>query len=192
MLQLKYGSYVRNNHLLKMEYSFTDYGIAANIDAALLLEICLRFLDINRNENLYFLIETADGLKRELDTSSDDSIRNSVFSFRTGFDSFEKASGVLFFFSDLLTKDGLCRFSFGCDNKNDEIQCGKYNTVKIRCDNKDKYVEIFEKLKIPYTDKLVTAYDTFTMDSPGISKKATHKGMSVTDIPEALKMYGLI
>ena len=191
MLQLKAGSYVYKNHLLNMEYTLTEDGISANIDAALIPEICLRFLDINKNERLYFRLETADGIKKEADVSPNGADRKASVSFRVDFDSFEKASGVLFFFSDLLTKDGLCTFFFGSDG-GDIIECGKYNTVKISCRDNSKYVEVLKNLEIPYTEKLVTAYDTFSKQSPGFSRKVTHKGMMAEDIPEALKIYGLI
>ena len=191
MLQLKAGSYVSKNHLLKMEYTTNSDGISANIDTGYIPEICLRFLALNKDKRLYFRLETAEGLKREADFSPDETLQNSTVSYRVDFDSFEKASGVIFFFSDLLMRDGLCRFYFGSDD-GDVLECGKYNTVNILCRDTSKYIEILEELEIPYTEKLVTAYDTFSKQSPGFSRRVVYKGVSVMDIPEALKMYGLI
>jgi len=191
MLRLKQGSYVHKAHLLNMEYTVTEEGITANIDSDLILDICLRFLHINKDKSLYFYLETSDEQKREIDVSSDSTARNASVSYRIDFDSFEKASGVLFYFSDLIARDGICRFKFGTQD-GDEIESGKYNIVKITSDDIEKYEKIFTLNEIPKVEKLTTAYDTFSKEHPGVSKRMTYKGMTVLDIPDALKAYGLI
>ena len=188
MLHLKPSSYVKNAHLLKSEYAVKDGKIIANLDAPLILDMVLRFLYINKDKALSFYLETPDNLKAEADFTNDSTPKNPMFAFNASFESFEKASGVLFFFSEILAKDGLCRYKFRADN--DEIYCEKYNIVTITCEDTEKYGKLLCDMKIPRTDNLVTAYDTFSKETPGMSKRVFYKGMSAKDLPQLFRQYG--
>lgn len=92
---------------------------------------------------------------------------------------------------ELLFNDGLCRFGFGSQANNDEIAVGKYNVVTIYCASNHSYRKLFEKFNISETANLVTAWDTFSEDSPGISEKYEMDGKDVYSILEDFKDWGI-
>lgn len=191
MLQLKPSTYVHKAEVLECAYSISQEEIKANVHFSLILDLCLRFLHLNKDKKLFFYLETPDGLSREADVSSDTFSKNPTQAFRVDFESFEKASALLFYFADLLLKDGLCRYKFGT-NEGDEFSVGKYNIITVTGENVERYEELFINAKIPKTEKLITAYDTFSKETPGFTKSSSFKGISVMEIPEYLKMYGII
>ena len=48
-----------------------------------------------------------------------------------------------------------------------------------------------EAHEIEKADHLLTAWDTFTNDTPGQSERYDYKGKSVYDLPEELKEWGI-
>ncbi len=191
MLYLKKGSHAPLTSTLEQGFVIHENEICANVHVQLLGDICLRFIMHNRDKKIYFYLETPDGLKKEVDTGSDNSVKNAVQSYRIDFPKAENACSLLFYFSDLLMSDGLCAFKFGTDD-GEELLIGKYNIVKVRGEDISAYRQIFEKLDICEKSRLITAYDTFSKQSHGISRSTSFKGYTVLDIPEMLKVYGII
>ncbi len=190
MLYLKRGSYAPLAFTLEQGFVIDNDEICANVNVGLLGDLCLRFIMHNCDKRLYFYLETPDGLTKEIETG-ENTAKNAVQSYRIYFPNAESACSLLFYFADLLMKDGLCAFKF-CTDDGEELEIGKFNVVKIRGKDLEEYKEVFEKLNIAQKDRLVTAYDTFSKHSRGISRSMSFKGYTVLDIPEMLKCYGII
>lgn len=94
-------------------------------------------------------------------------------------------------YGELLVQDGISRFGFGAHDSGVEIYLQSYQQVSIYYPEKTKAADIFEELGAAKTDKLVTLWDDFSQEDPGISVRVELNGESVFDIPENLKSAGM-
>lgn len=92
---------------------------------------------------------------------------------------------------NLMINDGSCAFGFGCHQTQDEIMVGKYNVISLFTHQEDVYAGFFEKHGIYRTEKLLTAWDTFSQGFPGRSVRVDTDNKSVYDIPEMLADWGI-
>ena len=67
----------------------------------------------------------------------------------------------------------------------------KYNVMTIYSRKLSEYSDFFESHRIEKVDNLITAWDTFTNDTPGQAKRYDCNGISVFDLPEKLKGRGI-
>lgn len=93
-------------------------------------------------------------------------------------------------YGELLANDGLVRFGFGLQDNSAEIMSDSYNVVSIYTNDK-KYSQLFQKLSITRSDKIKTAWDTFSADAPGKCSVIEVDGKSIFDLPEELKDKGI-
>ena len=91
----------------------------------------------------------------------------------------------------LLIEDGLSAFGFGGLESGDEILFSKYNIVTIFGRNLQSYAEFFAAHQIRENPNLLTAWDLFDQQHPGVSKSVTVQGKDIYSIPEQLKDWGL-
>ena len=94
-------------------------------------------------------------------------------------------------YGELLVNDGMNRFGFGCHESGDEIMLDKYNVVTIYSRILSKYNDFFEAHEINRVSQLVTAWDTFSDDTPGQAERYDYNGKSVYDLPDVLKDWGI-
>ena len=57
--------------------------------------------------------------------------------------------------------------------------------------NLTAFNDFFEAHEIEKTDHLITAWDTFTTETPGQSRRYDYNGKNVFDLPEELKEWGI-
>lgn len=67
----------------------------------------------------------------------------------------------------------------------------KYNVVTIYSQQLSNYNEFFEAHGIEKVESLITAWDTFSDETPGQAERCDYKGKSVYDLPEELKDWGM-
>lgn len=103
----------------------------------------------------------------------------------------EEALTILIRVGKILYNDGLISFGFGCHESNDEIMFRKYNVLTIYSENIDEYDDFFEPHEIDSTENLITAWDTFSADSPGTSEKYVLDGKTAYDIPKQFEEWGM-
>lgn len=87
--------------------------------------------------------------------------------------------------------DGISSFGFGGHESQDEIMVGHYNILTIYSHNPDKFEGFYEMHMIERKDNLVTAWDTFTKDTPRQSFRYEIGGKTVFDIPEELTDWNI-
>lgn len=191
MLYLKKCSFINGKGLLEMSCSRNGNTITANVHAPYILGMALHFLHLNKNEKVTFILKVQESANKELDYSKSDCESRERNHYRIPVESFEKATSILFFFSEILSKDGLCFFGFETES-GDIFMSEKYNIITITSENIGKYDEIFEAVNMPKKDKIITAYDVMSKNNPGFSKAYTFKGVGVCDIPDLIKAYGII
>lgn len=88
-----------------------------------------------------------------------------------------------------LLRDAIVKVkSFGTDY---DAMLDKYNVVTIYSQQLSNYNEFFEAHGIEKVESLITAWDTFSDETPGQAERCDYKGKSVYDLPEELKDWGM-
>ena len=105
--------------------------------------------------------------------------------------SIEECLVLLIRYGDLLVNDGLSKFGFGGHKSHDEIMLDSYNVVTIYSKELSKFNDFFEPHNIQFVEELVTAWETFSKTSPGISEIYESNGKTVYDLPEELAEWGI-
>ena len=105
--------------------------------------------------------------------------------------SIEECLVLLIRYGDLLVNDGLSKFGFGGHKSHDEIMLDSYNVVTIYSKELSKFNDFFEPHNIQFVEELVTACETFSETSPGISEIYESNGKTVYDLPEELAEWGI-
>lgn len=190
MLNMKKGCKVKNADELYEQYEKTEYGYIANVNAEKIVELFKSFIYMQEGL-VFFFLEVPSNL-------SDEKVIK-----KEGLNCFHKdvyymdnlnqkeATNFLDTFGELLANDGLSSFGFGSQHNNDEIGAGKYNVVTIFTQDRNYYDGLFQKFGIVNTEKLVTAWDTFTEETPGHSERIRIDGKDIYSLVKELKDKGL-
>ena len=190
MLNMVKGCRVPFPEKLSEGYEILDGRIVANVNAEKLLDAFKFFIVLNREERGFFFLELPVNRDDEVPKKPGvvETFHNRVYYI----DDLppEESFGILRRSGDLLINDGISAFGFGFQTR-DEIMLGKYNVVTIASSEPEKYAEIFGPLEIPRVENLVTAWDTFTQDAPGIAERVEIDGKTVFDLPEDYRDWGI-
>ena len=190
MLKLRKGCKVPLPEKLSEGYKYIESGIVANVDADKIRSVLEHFVVIH-DEPIFFILELPSNLDDEVEVRPGvlEALHKDVY-YIDGC-TVEEALTILIRTADLMINDGLCSFGFGCHQSQDEIMIGKYNVVSIYTSNKEMYNGFFEDHEISRDENLLTAWDTFTKETPGESERVDTDGKSVYDIPEMFKDWGI-
>lgn len=191
MLNMIKGCTVPDARALREEYQATKYGFIANVNMEKIGKILLDFIAAQKFP-LFFILELPSEIEREKRLSGKDNtapLHKNVY-YIDGLDN-AHAVDLLEKYGALLINDGLCTFGFGVHDGTAEIMCEKYNVVCLHAKQSNKYADLFSKNDIPLVEKVTTAWDTFTLDTPGTSEKITIRGKTVYDILKELESWGI-
>ena len=190
MLNLRKGCRVPFPDKLSEGYMLTDHQITANFSADKIKEVMEHFIRIH-DEPVFFILELPS--KREDETEIKPGVVEKLHKDVYYIDGCtkEKALMILSRVGELMINDGMCSFGFGCHYSSDEIMFGKYNATTIFSRNIEQYEGFLAEHKIPETDDLITAWNTFTQDHPGCSERVEAEGKDVYSIPEQLAEWGI-
>ena len=201
MLKMRKGSTVPHPEKLYPSYQImgalspddpgeTRQVISANIDDDQ-METALRHFIEMHDEPLFFILEIPTNQKDEPKNKRGDieKFHKDVY-YIDGCEK-SKALDILRQVGEIVISDGMCQFGFGCHYSGEEIMIGKYNVATLFVRDPAVYRDFFAKLGIPETDKLVTAWETFSRWNPGDSVCFPVNGKDIYDIPEILKDRGI-
>lgn len=190
MLKLRKGCTVPFPEKLLEGYEYIESGIIANVDADKIRSVLEHFIAIH-DEPVFFILELPAKLDDEtkFGTWIAESVHRDVY-YIDGCTT-EEALDILIRTADLMINDGLCTFGFGCHQSKEEIMVGKYNVISIYTRNIEGYDGFFESHEIDRVENLITAWDTFTQETPGECVRFDTDGKSVYDIPEMFKERGI-
>ncbi|MBE5851162.1 MAG: hypothetical protein E7298_13685 [Lachnospiraceae bacterium] len=190
ILKLKAGSKISSPQVLYEGFEIGDNHITANVGVDKIESVMKHFV-LMHDEPEFFILELPANQKDETEIAPGvvRSLHKDVY-YIDGCDH-EEALAILSRAGEILYNDGLIAFGFGCHESGDEIMFGKYNVLTIYSRNIDKYDDFFTKHRIERTDKLVTAWDTFSQEYPGSSEKLTLDGESIYDLPNQFEEWGM-
>lgn len=197
MFNLIKGAKINENIALKEEYEINGNWIYANISAENIRRIINQFIEIENTELFCLFIEIPANMTDE----------NVIRKTEDGYCVTEKMHKDIYYlddisakdlnellnvFEDILINDGLSSFGV-LSQKGNEIGKYKYNVMGAYSDGEDlsPIIEAFYNVKIPRTDKLVTAWDCFYQDNPGESELYKKDCKTIYDVVETLKEVGM-
>lgn len=190
MLVLRKGCKVPFPEKLCEGYMLLNNKIIANISADKVRTVMEHFIGIH-DEPIFFILELPSKLDDEKETRPGILEKTHKDIYYIDGCSQEEALAILLRTCDLMINDGLCSFGFGCHESKDEIMFGKYNVSTIFSNQIKQYEDFFTQHNITKTDNLITAWDTFTQDHPGISDHVKTDGQDVFSIPEQFADWGI-
>ena len=168
----------------------TEHHLMANVHAEKILEIFQHFIVIH-DEPLFFILELPVSIDREKVIAKNIIKESHKDVYYIDDCSREECLALLIRYGDLLVNDGLSKFGFGGHKSHDEIMLDSYNVVTIYSKELSKFNDFFEPHNIQFVEELVTAWDTFSETSPGISEIYESNGKTVYDLPEELAEWGI-
>ncbi len=189
-LKLKAGSSITSKTNLHEGYQKDENSITANIGIDKIEGVMQHFIAMHK-EPLFFILElpAKQNDEAEIAPGMVDALHKDIY-YIDGCTQ-EEALTILIRVGDLLYNDGLSSFGFGCHESGDEIMFGKYNALTIYSQEISKYDDFFAVHDIDKTNHLITAWSTFTNETPGISEKYEVDGKTVFDIPDQFKEWGM-
>lgn len=167
--------------------------LQANVDAGKIKALLLDFVRMHQGEQVYFMLELPPEHLAQMQVSygqnvlEEDSERYYIDDI-----SYEQAKELLDCVGQLLIHDGVSRFSFGGTYSMDEMVIDKFNVVSVMAVmDVEPYVELFTKYDIPQTEGLLTAWDTFSEEEPGVAMQYEEDNVNVFDIPAMFADWGM-
>lgn len=100
-------------------------------------------------------------------------------------------SEILEQYGELLLNDGMSQFGIASHKTGDEIFIQKYKIVGIYSKDIKRYACLMDKYKIPETNRLITAWETFSQEHPGECSRAVINNNDIYDIVKSLKEKGM-
>ena len=168
----------------------TEHHLMANVHAEKILEIFQHFIVIH-DEPLFFILELPVSIDREKVIAKNIIKESHKDVYYIDGCSREECLALLIRYGDLLVNDGLSKFGFGGHKSHDEIMLDSYNVVTIYSKELSKFYDFFEPHNIQFVEELVTASETFSETSPGISEIYESNGKTVYDLPIELAEWGI-
>lgn len=193
MLKMYKGCEVPNADKLNNEYEVLgDNMLNANVDADRIEPILLDFVELHADEPIFFILELPPEYRSTMQISDGQNIigeDNETYYI----DDLNptKAKQLLAEFGDILINDGVSRFGFGGNYSNDQLIVDKYNVLNLFAQEVEPVQSIFEKYGLKKVDNLVTAWDTFSEDAPGICTRYEKNNIDVFAVPEMLLSWGI-
>ena len=168
----------------------TEHHLTANVHAEKILEVFQHFIVIH-DEPLFFILELPVSIDREKVIAKNIIKESHKDVYYIDGCSREECLALLIRYGDLLINDGLSQFGFGGHKSHDEIMLDSYNVVTIYSKELSKFNDFFEPHNIQFVEELVTASETFSETSPGISEIYESNGKTVYDLPIELAEWGI-
>ena len=165
------------------------YEILVNVSAERILDVYLGLCSLVR-QPAFGLVEvpTNEAEEVKLRHSSIDPFHYDVYYFDRM--QFDNHCGMIKFFAQLFVHDGQLTFGYGAQQGYDEIYVGRYKLFKIYADDPGKYVGFLQKNKFEYRKQLITVFDNFSEQTPGVTGSVSMDGKNIYDLVEVLKQNG--
>lgn len=190
MLEMKKGCKVARSDVLCEQYQICENSIIANVNASKIEEVFQHFIAIQQ-ERLFFILELPASENDEIKLRKDNTapMHKDIY-YIDGLTS-EQALVLLMRYGELLINDGLCQFGFGVHDNSAELMSNKYNVLELWTNDIGKYHDFFDAHDIPQTEKIVTAWDTFSKETPGQCSRVEIDGRNIFDLPRELADWGI-
>jgi hypothetical protein len=191
MLNFKKGAYVPKSEKIFEQYVFNGENYTrANINIENIAAIFEAFIKAHQ-EPLFLILETpaTSQQEAELRQRDEDAFHKNVYYL----DDWQQDDCLAFLekYGELVFNDGFITIGFGGHVSHHEILWGKYNVMTLYTSDEVWLDSLMAQHGIPEVEKLVTAWDTFSLQKGGISTLYEVEGMSFYDLIKILETKGL-
>lgn len=191
MLEMVLGCSVPRSDLLYEQYDIDGNYITANVNACKIADVVRHFITM-QNEQLFFILEIPTSADEEAKLRESDEFPLHTDVYYIDRLTVDQALFLMKQYGDLLINDGMSEFGFGvCGSFSTEIMIHRYNVVSVYSKNPTQYADFFDSHNIPKVKRCFTAWQTFSNDNPGQCSRTDRDGISVYDLPEKLKDWGI-
>lgn len=94
-------------------------------------------------------------------------------------------------YGELLCQDGVSSFAIASHATGEEIYVQKYKVITLYSPQAERFLPLLQQYGVAQTDRLVTAWDTFSPAHPGSLRLVDIEGETVFDAVEQLEQIGL-
>lgn len=191
MLEMVLGCSVPRADLLFEQYDIDGNYITANVNAGKIADVMRHFITM-QDEHLFFILEIPTSADEEAKLRKSDASPLHTDVYYIDLLTADQALFLVKQYGDLLINDGMSEFGFGvCGSFSTEIMIHRYNIVSVYSKNLIPYADFFASHNIPQVEQCFTAWQTFSNDAPGQCSRIDRDGISVYDLPEKLKDWGI-
>lgn len=176
--------------MLCEQFEIEKNRFTANVNASKIETLFKEFINM-QTEKLFFILEIPlnEQKERELLDNNVSPFHNQVY-YIDGL-SKEKAITLFNMYGELLIHDGISVFGFGVHDGSAEIMKYEYNVINLWAKEPERYIKFFSKFEIPATNHCVTAWETFDKNNPGDRVLVNINGITIYDLPNKLKDWGI-
>lgn len=190
MLKMTEGCAVPKADMLYEQYEIYENRIIANVSADKIESVLRDYVRMHDKPMFFFMELPTNQRDEELLRKSNADPRHIDVYYIDGLNA-EQALEILSQYGYLLINDGISKFGFGVHGQATEIIRDKYNVLIVMSDDIERYAGIFNSHDILFSQKCVTAWDTFSYELPGECSRITVNGKTIYDLPEELKNFGI-
>lgn len=94
-------------------------------------------------------------------------------------------------YGELLYQDGLSSFALASHETEEEIFVQKYKVISIYSPNISRFFPLLAQFDVERTEHLLTAWDTFTEQTPGMAQRLEIAGQTIEDMITELEKIGM-
>ena len=196
MFNLIKGAKIDESIKLVEEYEVADKCVYANISSENIRTVVDKFIEVEKENRFCLFIELPSNRDDENVVGVTEEGYYQVDCLHIDVYYLDNISAdylieLLNIFEDILINDGLSSFGV-LSQSGREIGKYKYNVIKAYSnDNLAPIIEVFTTLGVPETDELITAWNYFSKDNPGISETYSKDGKNIYDVVDTLKEVGM-
>jgi len=175
---------------IKEEFQVFDTSILLNMSFEKLEPFIDEIIE-QLSEPLFFVLEMPLSQQEEAKLRKDDQYPFHKKVCYLDQQSKEKIREIFRLYGTLLLNDGISQFALYSHVTNDGLYIQKYKIASIFSHTLEKYIGLLEKYQLTQTEKLLTAWDTFSHDSPGQVNRVEISGVDIFDVYEELVKKGM-
>lgn len=94
-------------------------------------------------------------------------------------------------YGELLYQDGLSAFAIGSLETEEELFVQKYKVLSLYSPEPTRFLPLMTRFELTPTDRLITAWDTFSEAHPGSAERLEIAGQTVPDMIQELTQIGM-
>ena len=190
MFQIASGVEIPCPENIKEEFQIFDKYIQFNLSFEKLKPLIEEIID-QLPEPLFFILEIPLLQQEEFELRKESTCPFHKKGCYLGDQSINQIKDLFYKHGDLLLSDGISQFAIYSHTAKDGIYIQKYKIITIFSNSPAEYVEILRKYNLTQTDKLITAWDTFSCETPGNLHRIETNGIDIFDVYDELIKKGM-
>ena len=171
--------YIKSENIIRLNISFEKLELLCNdflIDLSEPLFLVIH-LSLKEQEEKKLRLSNKDPFHAEV-LYLDGQSKNQIFD-------------IFNLYGEILLNDGMSQFGIASHETGDVMFIQKYKIIDIYSKDINKYLPLMKKYNIEETTNLITAWETFSSESPGKCTIVTIGNKNIYDVVEELKKNGM-